>query len=77
MLGYALGLTTLIVGVEDDPETGCLRMYVDHRGRGLYALIEEDEAKEQLRRAWANSSRGHLTVEKPPAHALWTEDERP
>jgi len=77
LVGYALGTHALIVGVEDDPETGCLRMYLGSRNRGLYALIEEEEAKEQLRLAWGASSRGHLVVEWPPADALWTKEERP
>lgn len=77
LMGYALGLSALVVGVEDDAETGCLRMYLDSRSRGLYALIEDADAKEALRRGWAASYHGHLTVEWPPASALYTEDERP
>lgn len=71
------GRGVLVVGVEDDAETGCLRMYVGSRGDGIYALVEDAEAKEELRRAWARSFTGHLVVERPPDNVLWTERERP
>jgi hypothetical protein len=74
-LGLAIGLSTLVVGVENDAETGCLRMYVGHRSRGIYALIEDEEAKDELRRAWAQG--GHVVVDKPSLDVLWTERERP
>lgn len=74
-LGLAIGLSTLVSGVEEDAETGCLRMYVGHRCRGIYALIEDEEAKDELRRAWAQG--GHVVVDKPPLDVLWTERERP
>lgn len=67
---------TLVVGVQDDPETGCLRMYVDHRSRGLYALIENEDAKAELRREWAVTTR-HLLVTPPPPSCLYLESERP
>lgn len=65
-----------VTGVQDDAETGCLRMYVGHRGQGIYALIEDEAAKEELRRAWADTSI-HLMVDCPPNHVLWSEKERP
>ncbi len=70
------GRGTLVVGVQDDPETGCLRMYVGSRSRGIYALIEDETAKAELRREWACVSR-HLVTETPPASALYSETERP
>jgi hypothetical protein len=71
------GRGVLVVGVEDDAETGCLRMYVGSRGDGIYALIEDEEAKDELRREWARAFTGHLVVERPPNDVLWTESERP
>ena len=75
VLGLATGRAALVTGVEDDPETGCLRMYLGHRSRGIYALIEDEDAKDELRRAWAGSQ--HVVVPKPPLEVLWTERERP
>lgn len=71
------GTGVLVVGVEDDPATGCVRMYVGSRGDGVYALIEDEEAQAELRTGWASSFRGHLVVERPPPGCLYTEEERP
>lgn len=71
------GRGVLVTGVEDDAETGCLRMYVGSRHLGVYALIEDEEAKDELRREWRRTFTGHLVVERPPDNALWTERERP
>lgn len=68
---------TFVVGVEPDEATGCLRMYVGHRYKGIYALIEDADAKAELRRAWAQTYHGHLMVPVPPNSALHTERERP
>jgi hypothetical protein len=75
VLGLLMGTSVLVVGVEDDAATGCLRMYVGARYRGIYALVEDEDAKDALQRAW-HSSR-HLVVDKPPVEALYTERERP
>ena len=71
------GRGVLVTGVEDDAETGCLRMYVGSRGDGIYALIEDEAAKDELRREWARSFAGHLVVDRPPDDVLWTTKERP
>lgn len=76
MLSLLIGTGTIVVGVQDDPETGCVRMYVGHRGDGVYALVENEEAQAELRRAWGNH-RQHLVVDRPPPEALYTEAERP
>lgn len=81
MSGSAVGLFlsgagTLVVGVQEDPATGCVRMYVGHRADGIYALVEDEEAKTELRQAWANNGQ-HLVVERPPDNVLYTEAERP
>jgi hypothetical protein len=68
---------TLVVGVEDDAETGCLRMYIGARYQGLYALIENEQAKEKLRREWAGSYCGNLLIDPPPDNSLYSEKERP
>lgn len=75
-LGLMMGYDTLVVGVEDDAETGCLRMYVGARHQGIYALVEDEDAKDELRRAWAHIGQ-HVMVAKPPPSALWTTKERP
>lgn len=77
MLGLILGMDTLVVGVEDDEETGGLRMYVGARWKGIYAIVEDEDAKKDLRNAWAGSYCGHLTVPIPPRDVLFTDEERP
>lgn len=42
----------LVVGVEDDRETGGVRVYVDARYLNRYSLIVDTEACERIRRAW-------------------------
>jgi hypothetical protein len=74
--GLLTGNSALVVGVEDDDETGCLRMYVGARHQGIYALIEDEDAKDELRRAWANV-RQHVLVARPPESCLYTVEERP
>jgi hypothetical protein len=68
---------TFVVGVEPDAETGCLRMYVGHRYKGIYALVEDEAAKEELLRSWAQSYSGHLMTTCPPNENLYTTAERP
>jgi hypothetical protein len=80
MSGSAVGAlfaksSTLVVGVEDDAATGCLRMYVGHRARGVYALVEDEDAKDELRRAWGGGR--HVVTSVPPREVLYTESERP
>lgn len=75
-MSLALGMSALVVGLEDDEETGGLRVYLGHRARGLYAIVEDENAKDELRRAWAQG--GHVTLSpKPPTAVIWTERERP
>jgi hypothetical protein len=73
--GLFTGQTVFVVGVEDDAETGGLRMYVGHRSNGIYAIVEDEDAKDELRRAWA--SLRHVIVGRPPANVLYAEAERP
>jgi hypothetical protein len=59
------GLGTLVVGVEEDPQG--VRVFVDHRSRGLY-FIARGETAEMARRAWAAIG-NHLVLdvrEMPP-----------
>lgn len=71
------GTGTFVVGVEEDTATGCVRMYVGSRSSGVYALVEDEEAKYKLRASWAASFCEHLIVERPPDNVLYTEAERP
>lgn len=66
----------LVVGVEDDASTGCVRMYLNHRSSGIYALVEDEAAQKQLRDAWAGSRHLLLTT-PPPESVLFSESERP
>jgi hypothetical protein len=71
---FGMGATTLVVGVEDDPD-GSLRMYVGHRFKGIYAIVDDPAEKEKLRSAWGSG--GHLFTaipetlfQDPPAPAI-------
>lgn len=73
VIPWLSGKSTIVVGVEDDPETGMLRMYVGARWRGVYALIEDPEDQETLRREWADPTR-ILVVPKPEPDQLFKDE---
>jgi hypothetical protein len=73
--GWLAGTHCLVVGVEDGPD-GTLKVYVDARWKGLYAIVEDAEAQEAIRRAWANTS-SHLTITKPPPECLFRDPVAP
>lgn len=76
MISLLTGKSALVTGVENDQDGG-LRMYVGARYKGIYAIIEDEDAKEKLRREWGASLMGHLVVEIPPRDCLFTTEERP
>lgn len=57
------GQGVLIVGVEEN-EAGGVKVFVDHRSRGLYFVVRNPEGAEQVRRAWRGSISGHLIVDR-------------
>lgn len=58
---------TIVVGVEEQPD-GAWRVYLGHRAKGIYLLLEAAEA-EPFRRAWASG--GHVWMAPiPPADLL-------
>jgi hypothetical protein len=59
---FGLGGTTLVVGVEDDPD-GSLRMYVGRRSKGIYAIVDDPAEQDRLRSAWGSG--GHLLTAIP------------
>jgi hypothetical protein len=67
--GLIAGTHALVVGVEDD-EHGT-RVYLDHRARGLYVVVEDEAAQREVRKAWA-ASRGHLTIAMPPHECVFS-----
>jgi hypothetical protein len=69
--GLFAGTHTLLVGVEDDPDGG-IRVYLGHRGRGLYAVITDADAIEEVRNAWAGG--GHVTIPIPPRECITAEE---
>lgn len=50
----------LITGVEDDRETGGVRVYIGARYHNAYSLLVDQEMCERARRAWAGSISSHL-----------------
>jgi hypothetical protein len=65
MLGLFTGDTTLLVGVEDHPDGG-LKCYLGARYRGVYAIVDDPEAMEKVRRAWADPTAKVLFPVPPP-----------
>jgi len=60
----------LLVGIEDQDDGG-LRLYLNHRSLGWYALIYDEDVKARVRDAWAGS--GHVTVPVPPLGCIYEE----
>jgi hypothetical protein len=65
---------TFVVGLEDEPG-GMLRVYVGHRYKGIYALVDaaHAEAQRALRNAWGRG--GHVLIPCPPPECLYRDDE--
>jgi hypothetical protein len=72
VIGLALGLDELVVGVEPDPFGR--RLFLRARWLGRYVRVESPEACRAVDRAWASS--GHVGVPKTalPAHWLTSYD---
>lgn len=68
LIAHMLGLEPnghLVVGLEDDTD-GSVRVYLDHRWRGIHTHVKDAQAVERVRRAWASSYRsGHLFTTVP------------
>ncbi len=77
MLGLIIGRDALVVGVEDDAETGGLRMYLGARYKGVYAIVTDEEDKATLRYEWDCSRGGHLSTAIPEGECLYTTADRP
>lgn len=71
-VGLIAGTHTLLVGVEDQ-EDGGLRLYLKHRSLGMYVVVDDDETKDAVRRAWASG--GHITVPTPSPDCVYLDDE--
>jgi hypothetical protein len=65
------GQTAMVTGIEDEGD-GALRVYVGARYKGVYVLVDGQEAQGALRDAWATGDkvliplppRGRLSVER-------------
>jgi hypothetical protein len=63
---------TLLVGVEEQPD-GAVRVYLGHRAKGVYLLVEPEQA-DPFRRAWASGQ--HVWMAPvPPAERLLVDGE--
>lgn len=71
MVGLFTGDTTVLVGVEDDPDGG-LRCYLGARYRGLYVIVDDPEQMEKIRRAWAYTS-SHVLFPVPPPERVFSD----
>lgn len=72
ILGLFTGHSTLLVGVEDDPEGG-IRCYLGHRASGRYCVVEDPKEIAEIRAAWAGSR--HVVVPTPPAEFIYCDDQ--
>jgi len=67
------GDTTFMVGVEDhDDPPGSLRVYVGHRYKNIYCIVDDEDAKRDVLRAWGHG--GHVLMPLPPADRLYCAD---
>jgi hypothetical protein len=66
------GTQTYLVGVEDGPH-GSLKVYFDHRSRGLYALIFDEAVKADVRDAWAGVRQ--VLMPTPPPECLFLDSD--
>lgn len=62
----------LVTGVEED-ESGMLRVYVGPRFNWVYVLIENEDDKESIRRAWGSHT--HVLINKPEPDQLFVDEE--
>lgn len=67
----------LVTGVEEDKETGGVRIYVGARYENYYSLVVDPEACERARQAWASSSRSHLFASFQDLWPMHREGRRP
>lgn len=67
------GDATMVTGVED-MDDGALKVYVGPRYNGIYCIVDDEEGKAAVRRAWGQG--GHVFTAMPPADALF-QDEKP
>ena len=80
ILGYAIGLDVLVVGVEDDPTetyddgTPCLRVYIGARWRNQFCVASRDDV-DAVRRAW--SSQRHVVIPRPPDGSVYEDHSTP
>lgn len=71
--GLIAGTHTLVVGVEDDSESGGVRIYLGHRALGAYAVVTDPDTATTIREAWARGSQ-HLTVLAPPPDRIFYDE---
>jgi len=71
--GLLSGTHTLLVGVEDQDDGG-LRMYLGHRSKGLYVIVDDPEGQRRIREAWAGGG-GHITVPVPDGQCVYSESQ--
>jgi hypothetical protein len=68
------GSSVELVGVEDHPDGG-IRCYIGHRARGMYCIIDDADAIQQTRLAWAGGRR--VLMPTPPSWCVFFEGETP
>ena len=68
----ALGESVEVVGIEPDPSGG-LRVWLGHRSKRVYAIVDDPDSRAAIEQAWANKAT-RLLIPMPPANALGKED---
>ena len=67
------GQAILIVGVEDNPNGG-IRVYLGHRGDGIFVIVDDEESIATVRRSWSGGQHCLTNTDGIPDDALWTEE---
>ena len=68
------GRTAAVSGLSEDDD-GALKVYVGHRHKGLYLLVDDPVAQEAIRDAWGYG--GHVLIPLPEAGQVFADAATP
>jgi hypothetical protein len=68
--GLLAGTQVELVGIEDQSDGG-LRLYLTHRSRGEYVVVDDPDVQRAVRATWAGG--GRVLIPAPPATAIHRE----
>ena len=72
MLDILSGQAVLIVGIEDNPDGG-LRVYLGHRGDGIFVIVDDEDCIATIRQVWSGQNHCFVSKKELP-ETLYTEE---